>query len=111
MGRDDDNTKNKTVDIADGERYLPGMATQIELEHMHRYKVATDYCEGKRVLDVACGEGYGSYLLSEVASEVVGVDIDRPTVINAAEKYLKENLGFTAGDCTDLPSATALSTS
>jgi len=42
-------------------------------EHIARYVFASRFCKGMRVLDVACGTGYGSYfLLFQGAKEVVG---------------------------------------
>src|SRR6266403_4168752 len=66
-----------------GERFLPGCAGEIAYEHWHRYAFARRFATGKRVLDAACGEGYGTALLSKVASAVVGVDIDAATVAHA----------------------------
>ncbi len=43
-----------------GERYVPGVIGDIELEHLHRYYLARELALGKDVLDIACGEGYGS---------------------------------------------------
>ena len=44
--------------------------------HVGRYALALPFAAGRRVLDVACGEGYGSWLLTDGgAAEVVGVDI------------------------------------
>ena len=42
-----------------GERYLPERRGDIALEHRHRYLLACTYANGKDVLDIACGEGYG----------------------------------------------------
>src|SRR5262245_56200400 len=36
-------------------------------EHIHRYEIAAVLCEGLRVLDLACGSGYGSAILAERA--------------------------------------------
>jgi 2-polyprenyl-3-methyl-5-hydroxy-6-metoxy-1,4-benzoquinol methylase len=44
----------------------------IGYEHLHRYAYATQFVQKKRVLDLACGEGYGSYLLARTAECVVG---------------------------------------
>jgi SAM-dependent methyltransferase len=38
------------------------------------YMEAMERARGKRVLDLACGTGFGSFLLSTVAKEVVGID-------------------------------------
>jgi len=82
-----------------GERYLPFVDTkilgaEIHYEHLHRYYFASKFVEGKRVLDLACGEGYGSYILSKSAEHVVGVDIDELTIKHASCKYIRDNLEF-----------------
>ena len=51
-----------------GERYVPMLKGNVELEHKHRYLVARELCHGKMVLDVASGEGFGSAMLAEVAA-------------------------------------------
>jgi hypothetical protein len=43
-----------------GERFLPGVPGEIAYEHWHRYAFALRHVRGKRVLDAACGEGYGT---------------------------------------------------
>ncbi len=85
-----------------GERYVPAVTGDIALEHRHRYVFARNICQGKRVLDVACGEGYGSALLAEVAHSVVGADISKETVEFARKKYTHPGLRFVACDCSDL---------
>ena len=43
------------------ERMVPTEAhARVFWEHIERYRFAKDYVRGKRVLDIACGEGYGS---------------------------------------------------
>jgi ubiquinone/menaquinone biosynthesis C-methylase UbiE len=86
-----------------GERYVPLLKGDIELEHKHRYLVARELCHGKTVLDVACGEGFGSAMLAEVAAAVVGVDIASDVVLHAQSKYGCKNLSFLIASCTDLP--------
>jgi SAM-dependent methyltransferase len=54
--------------------------TLIACEHVHRYKLAAALCAGLRVVDLACGSGYGSAILREAASSVVGVDNDAATI-------------------------------
>ncbi len=73
-------------------------------EHWHRYHAIQHLVADKRVLDVACGEGYGSALLSRVASAVSGVDISNDAITHATAKYLtQKNLKFTEASCTQLP--------
>ena len=59
-----------------GERFIPGAPGEIAHEHWHRYAFARRLVAGRRVADVACGEGYGSALLAAAASTVIGLDID-----------------------------------
>jgi SAM-dependent methyltransferase len=58
-----------------GERFIPGTAGEIWHEHWHRYHFAAPLVAGLDVLDVACGEGYGSALLASRAAKVTGADI------------------------------------
>jgi O-antigen biosynthesis protein len=91
-----------------GERFLPGCAGEIAYEHWHRYAFARQFVAGKRVLDAACGEGYGSRLLSAVASSSIGVDIDASAVAHATERYGDgDRVRFLSGSCSALPLADA----
>ena len=91
-----------------GERFVPGTEGEIAHEHWHRYVFARRFGVGRRVLDVACGEGYGSALLCEVADAVVGVDIDAPTIAHAAKTYAnRATLRFVRGSVAALPFAPA----
>jgi SAM-dependent methyltransferase len=81
-----------------GERFHPGEGTpENSYEHWHRYLWARELCRGKRVLDVACGEGYGSFLFAAVARSVVGVDLSAPAIERARQRYPAENLQFRVG--------------
>jgi ubiquinone/menaquinone biosynthesis C-methylase UbiE len=87
-----------------GERFTPECVREIWYEHWHRYAFARAVAGGKRVLDAACGEGYGSALLAEGAAEVVGVDIDAASIEHARTRYgSKQNLRFEHADATKLP--------
>jgi len=91
-----------------GERYVPGTTGEIAHEHWHRYAFARRFVAGRRVLDVACGEGYGSALLSEAAAKVVGVDIDAATLAHARSAYKdRPNVEFIEGSASQLPVADA----
>ena len=85
-----------------GERYIPTEQGRIRLEHYHRYAVAQEIVAGKDVLDVACGEGYGSSYIAKVARSVVGVDISHEAVRHASTTYKKKNLNFHKCSATDL---------
>lgn len=86
-----------------GERLETFVFAETTLEHLHRYAFAGNFVKNKVVLDVACGEGYGSNLLAQNALEVVGVDIDDETIKKAAARYKKPNLKFIKGNATELP--------
>lgn len=90
---------------ATGERFLPEMQGTIALEHLHRYAMAKDFAAGKTVLDIACGEGYGSAVLGEVATHVYGVDIAPEAIVHAKAKYQLPNVEFRTGNCADIPLA------
>lgn len=80
-----------------GERLETNISGRDMIEHLHRYSLCSEYIYNKIVLDIACGDGYGSFLMSEKASHVYGVDIDQPTILNAQKKYIKSNLNFLIG--------------
>ena len=87
-----------------GERYVPWIDdAMISYEHLHRYRFAKEFVRNKKVLDLACGEGYGSFILAEDAMEVIGIDIDGTTIRHAHVKYNRENLKYLRGSITDVP--------
>lgn len=89
-----------------GERFLPGVIGEIAYEHCHRYAFARRFVRGRRVLDAACGEGYGAALLAASAKAVIGVDIEAAVVVDAAARYGgNANLSFEAASVTRLPLA------
>ena len=67
-----------------GERVVLGESpTEVELEHLQRYRLSSKVCSG-RILDVACGTGYGSEILSDGGKHpTIGVDISRETLLHA----------------------------
>jgi SAM-dependent methyltransferase len=86
-----------------GERLLTEKRDNNTLEHLHRYSVALEFCRGKRVLDIASGEGYGSNLLASVAESVRGVDISEDAVAHARRKYRRPNLEYIQGSAAAIP--------
>ena len=89
-----------------GERVIPGQ-DDVDLfnEHRARYWFARRFAKGKNVLDAACGTGYGSALLAEIARAVVGVDVDRGALDYARQHFRVPNLRFAQSDCLALPFA------
>lgn len=75
----------------------------VEAEHVARYAWAAQFVEGRRVLDAACGEGYGAQmLLAAGAAEVVGVDIAEEVIAELRERELGAAT-FDVGDVCGLP--------
>lgn len=74
------------------------------LEHLARYHFALPYCRG-RVLDIACGTGYGSKMIAKerkkYVSEVIGADISVETIDYASKKYQHPLLSYSLGDVLD----------
>jgi len=93
-----------------GERFTPECVREIWYEHWHRYAFALPLARGRRVLDAACGEGYGSALLAGAADSVLGVDLAPAALDHARARYATQpNLRFQLGDVTALDALPAAS--
>ena len=86
-----------------GERLVPEVMGEIAIEHLARYAFCHQFISGKKVLDVACGEGYGTYQMANVASEVIGIDNDQATIDHAATKYKRSNIQYLNASITQIP--------
>lgn len=87
-----------------GERFVPTEQGVIRQEHLHRYAWCLPLVEGKDVLDVASGEGYGSAMLASLARTVRGVDISQEAVAHASQRYAQQdNLRYLQGSATAIP--------
>jgi GT2 family glycosyltransferase/SAM-dependent methyltransferase/glycosyltransferase involved in cell wall biosynthesis len=88
-----------------GERCVPWAPdVQVVYEHIHRYLWAASLVAGRRVLDLASGEGFGAAILAGSASSVLGIDIDQQTVDHSSLNYGGETIEFRLGDAQDLSS-------
>ncbi|HMD57218.1 MAG TPA: glycosyltransferase [Solirubrobacteraceae bacterium] len=86
-----------------GERCVPWTPDiQVAYEHLHRYMWAAELVDGRRVLDLGSGEGFGASILADRAAEVVGVDIDERTVEHAALNWSSEKVSFLHGSALEL---------
>jgi SAM-dependent methyltransferase len=96
------------LDAASLERLVPdelcpddvsgGEALRISLE---RYAFAATHAQPGRLLDIACGVGYGTRFLSDQAAQVgsaLGLDLSESAVSYAEERYANERTSFRAGD-------------
>ena len=87
--------------LRSGERQVAVDLNGIEAWHRWRYNETLGYIEGKSVLDMCCGTGYGSFIMSDRAKSVVGVD-DSPEAIEWANEHFKRpNNSFVCSDFLD----------
>jgi SAM-dependent methyltransferase len=79
-----------------GERTLPDVPEENYWyrRHLAVYRWIAERCEGLRVVDMACGEGYGAAVIAERAREVIGVDANPDAHEHARRKYTRPGLSF-----------------
>src|SRR3954452_17750429 len=79
-----------------GERTLPDVPEENYWfrRHLAVYEWIAARVRGLRVIDMACGEGYGSAALAESAARVVGVDANPEAHEHARLRYRRANLRF-----------------
>lgn len=71
-------------------------------EHLGRYRFAQRFVAGHRVIDIGCGNGYGSHLLKQAgAASVIGLDSD-PAAIAAASAFRGDGVSFACDDAHSL---------
>jgi 2-polyprenyl-3-methyl-5-hydroxy-6-metoxy-1,4-benzoquinol methylase len=82
-----------------GERTLPNVPAENYWyrRHLAVYEWIGARVAGLRVLDMACGEGYGSEVLSRSAQLVVGLDANPEAHEHARLRYVRQNLRFERG--------------
>ena len=83
------------------ERWVPGFLHQsTEHAHVERYKLACEYSHEKRVIDIACGVGKGSFILAEEggAQCVDAYDIQEEAIRYAKWRNKNEKISFGTGD-------------
>ncbi|MEX2054912.1 MAG: class I SAM-dependent methyltransferase [Candidatus Andersenbacteria bacterium] len=87
-----------------GERILPGSVFNVTYQQsLLAYQFAARLANDKRVLDVACGEGYGIKALARDAASVTGVDKDELTIAEARRRYRQPTVSFIQADLFALP--------
>jgi SAM-dependent methyltransferase len=80
---------NTSVLECTGERMIPGESDAATFwEHVARYRFACQYVAGRDVVDIACGEGYGTAALQRAgARTTIGIDVAEEAVSHAKKKY------------------------
>ncbi|GJL49709.1 MAG: hypothetical protein NPIRA01_09360 [Nitrospirales bacterium] len=72
--------------------------------HLERYEFAAAQANPGRILDIACGVGYGTKILFEgnpQNSEAIGVDCSEDSVSYARKQYAHANIQFILADAMD----------
>src|SRR6187455_229961 len=79
-----------------GERTLPDVPEENYWyrRHLLVYRWIAERCAGLRVVDMACGEGYGSAVLAARAEQVTGVDANPEAHEHARLRYRNPNLSY-----------------
>lgn len=79
----------------ESERWIPNFLYKLtEEEHLDRYNYIKNLAKDKNVLDIACGSGYGSYIIATEgnAKQVIGVDLDKDAIRYANHKFPHEKI-------------------
>ena len=79
-----------------GERTLPDVPEENYWfrRHLVVYEWIAGRVRGRRVIDMACGEGYGTSALARTAASVIGVDANPEAHEHARLRYRLENVRF-----------------
>lgn len=92
-----------------GERFIPGVTPSgwTRAHHLSRYMFASKFANGKRVLDIGSGAGYGTQMLAETAAFAAGCDISLESAKYARSVYgdTVDNVRFAQSNCLALPFA------
>lgn len=91
--------------INDGERMIPEFHENnlFFAEHMTRYSQTLPLVKDKTILDIACGSGYGTKILSSSAKKVYGVDVSRDAIEYAKQRYGGKNIDYLVGSGERIP--------
>lgn len=86
-----------------GERTLPDVPAENYWfrRHLAVYEWIAPRVAGRRVADLACGEGYGADVLARTAASVVGVDLDEDAHAHAVARYARDGVTFARGRVED----------
>ncbi|MBU0619689.1 MAG: class I SAM-dependent methyltransferase [Patescibacteria group bacterium] len=72
-------------------------------EHLVRYEFVKQFVKNKKVLDIACGSGYGSKILAKAgAGKVVAIDVDEEAIKFAKQNYGHKNIEYQVGNAEEI---------
>jgi 2-polyprenyl-3-methyl-5-hydroxy-6-metoxy-1,4-benzoquinol methylase len=99
-------TNQRELHLTDtGERMIPTQEGEVSVvfsRHQFAYRYAQQFATGKDILDVGCGTGYGSKILSECANYVLGLDYDADAVDYCRANFNAPNIEFQQIDADKL---------
>lgn len=85
--------------LGNGERQVAPEISGIRRDHVARYEFAASTLKpGSRVLDLACGVGYGALILAKAGHKVVAVDKDEEAIAYAQKHYAHPDIQFIAAE-------------
>ncbi len=83
---------------------LSRFGKQLYNDHAARYNFAKKYIKNKKVLDIACGSGYGSLLMMNAKPyAITAVDNSKDAVSYAKERYPHKKITYKTGDAIKIP--------
>jgi 2-polyprenyl-3-methyl-5-hydroxy-6-metoxy-1,4-benzoquinol methylase len=89
---------HRGIDIPNGAGYLPHI-----IYHLVRYKFVKGFIKPTdEIMDIACGTGYGTRMLSDYCKTIVGIDINKDTIDYAVENYGGENREYHQGSILEI---------
>jgi 2-polyprenyl-3-methyl-5-hydroxy-6-metoxy-1,4-benzoquinol methylase len=82
--------------IISAERTSANAASEkpIRERQMAAYRKALEFIEGRRLLEIGCGEGIGTSILAGTAASVLAIDYSDEALGFAREKYGADNIEF-----------------
>ena len=89
-----------------GERQASPDISKVRADHRKRYEFAAQSISSSdRVLDLACGVGYGSYILATQTNchAILSIDVSQEAIDYARKYYSNPNITYTQGDCFKVP--------
>lgn len=73
------------------------------LRHFTAYKYVKKFVKGRSVLEIGCGTGYGANYLSQLASNLIAIDVSKKCITHCHTKYKKGKLTFLHASGLSIP--------